>query len=112
MFWNYVDLRFKSTRAFRIEAELTVDSLVVRFRGEPLSNSILFVLSGKPRSANPIENCFSCGIDDCFRQVRKSTGRNGFGRTAYLVDEYWPEFDRYIGTTKRDTDLFHWTAKD
>jgi hypothetical protein len=107
VFWNYVDLRFKSRRAFRIEAELTVDSLVVRFRGEPLSKGILFVLPGKPRStnANQIKNCFSCGIDDCFRQVRKSTGSNGFGRTAYLVDEYWPEFDRYIGATKRETDL-------
>ena len=107
VFWNYVDLRFKSTRAFRIEAELTVDSLVVRFRGEPLSNRILFVLPGKPRSANAnqIENCFSCGIDDCFRQVRVPISRNGFGRTAYLVDEYWPEFDRYIGATKRETDL-------
>ena len=107
VFWNYVDLRFKSTRAFRIEAELTVDSLVVRFRGEPLSNRILFVLPGKPRSANAnqIENCFSCGIDDCFRQVRVPISRNGFGRTAYLVDEYWPEFDRYIGATRRETDL-------
>ena len=107
VFWNYVDLRFKSTRAFRIEAELTADSLIVRFRGEPLSKGILFVLPGKPRSANAneIENCFSCGRDDCFRQVRTPNSRNGFGRTAYLVDEYWPEFDRYIGATKRDTDL-------
>ncbi len=107
VFWNYVDLRFKSTRAFRIEAELTVDSLVVRFRGEPLSNGILFVLPGKPRSANvnQIENCFNCGIDDCFRQVRTPTNSNGFGRTAYLVDEYWPEFDRYIGAMKRESDL-------
>jgi hypothetical protein len=107
VFWNYVDLRFKSTRAFRVEAELTGDALVVRFRGERLSNGILFVLPGKPRSANAkqIKNCFSCGIDDCFRQVRTPTSRNGFGRTAYLVDEYWPEFDRYIGATKRETDL-------
>ena len=34
VFWNYVDLRFKSTHAFRIEAELTSDDLIVRFRGE------------------------------------------------------------------------------
>src|SRR4030095_15960699 len=34
VFWNYVDLRFKSTQAFRIEAELTSDDLIVRFRGE------------------------------------------------------------------------------
>jgi hypothetical protein len=106
VFWNYVDLRFKSTRAFRIEAELTVDSLVVRFRGEPLNKAMLFALPGNPRAnANQIENCFSCGIDNCFRQVRIPTSRNDFGGTAYLVDEYWPEFDRYIGTIKRETDL-------
>jgi len=75
VFWNYVDLRFRSTRAFRIEAELTLDSLVVRFKGEPGRGGILFVFPGKPRSAkaSQIENCISCGVDDCFRQVRKPT---------------------------------------
>ena len=107
VFWNYVDLRFRSTRAFRIEAELTLDSLVVRFKGEPGRGGILFVFPGKPRSANAsqIENCLSCGIDDCFRQVRKPTSRDDFGRTAYLVDEYWPEFDRYLSAKKCETDL-------
>ena len=32
VFWNYVDLRFKSSHPFRIEAQLTVDSLVARGR--------------------------------------------------------------------------------
>lgn len=128
VFWNYVDLRFKYTRAFRIEAELTTDSLVVRFRGERVDKGRPFVLPGKSRSASAtqIEDCFSCGIDDCFRQVRVPTNRNGFGRTAYLVDEYWPEFDLYIGAKKRETDLlcipldgkrlrrpnYAWTTKD
>jgi len=109
VFWNYVDLRFKSTHAFRIEAQLTVDSLVVRFRGEPVSNRKQFVLPMKTSShfekPNEIENCLTCGMQDCFRQVRAQTSRNGFGRTAYLLDEYWPEFDRYISATKRETDL-------
>ena len=28
-----------------------------------------------------------------------------FGQSAYLVDEYWPEFDRYISSTRREADL-------
>ncbi|HLL99878.1 MAG TPA: VanW family protein, partial [Pyrinomonadaceae bacterium] len=32
VFWNYVDLRFRSSHAFRIEAELTATHLIVRFR--------------------------------------------------------------------------------
>lgn len=109
VFWNYVDLRFKSTHAFHIEAELTADSLVVRFRGEPFSNRKQFVLptqtSSRLVNPNEIETCLSCGLQDCFRQVKARTSTNDFGRAAYLLDEYWPEFDRYISVTKRETDL-------
>ena len=41
VFWNYVDLRFKSTHDFRIEAELTADDLIVRFKGEVDTRSSL-----------------------------------------------------------------------
>ena len=109
VFWNYVDLRFKSTDAFRIEAALTVDSLVVRFRGEPVSSRKLFVMptktSNSSENLSEIQNCFSCGMQDCFRQVKAQTNRTDFGRTAYLLDEYWPEFDRHISATKRESDL-------
>ena len=33
VFWNYVDLRFRSDAAFRIEATLDGDELIVQFRG-------------------------------------------------------------------------------
>lgn len=109
VFWNYVDLRFKSTHAFRIETELTVDSLVVRFRGKPVGNRRQFAVPDKTSSdsqrSNEIENCSTCGVQDCFRQVAPQTSKIDFGRTAYLLDEYWPEFDRYITATKRETDL-------
>jgi hypothetical protein len=109
VFWNYVDLRFKSKHAFRIEAALTVDSLVVRFRGERVSSRKLFVVPTKTSNyfgnSNEIQNCFSCGMLDCFRQVKAQTNRTGFGRTAYLLDEYWPEFDRHISATRRESDL-------
>jgi len=109
VFWNYVDLRFKSRHPFRIEASLTADSLVVRFRGEPIRNPKLFGLTIRKISdlekPDEIENCLACGIQDCFRQVRSQARATDFGRTAYLVDEYWPEFDRYISATKCESDL-------
>jgi VanW like protein/Glycosyl transferases group 1 len=107
VFWNYVDLRFKSTQAFRIEAELTSDDLIVRFRGEVGARS-------SPRRSTTkrtvveldnVENCFSCEAQECFRHIRPLAIRSYSGRTAYLVDEYWPEFDRYIAATKRSDDL-------
>ncbi len=109
VFWNYVDLRFKSTHAFRIEAELTTETLVVCFKGEPAGNRKLFTLPARSLRAlqtpNEIQSCATCGTRNCFRQVEPQPSTIDLGRTAYLVDEYWPEFDRYISTTKRETDL-------
>ena len=101
VFWNYVDLRFRSQRAFRVEAFLTSESLVVRFRGEvrsqPSHRSIAVA------TPDVIENCSSCERTSCFRH--SPTPHTQFGRSAYLVDEYWPEFDRYISRARRESDL-------
>jgi hypothetical protein len=109
VFWNYVDLRFKSARAFRIEIKLTTESLVVRFKGEPRRDRKRLALRTESisvfKQANELENCSTCGTQDCFRQLAAQTSASDVGRTAYLVDEYWPEFDRYINGTKRKTDL-------
>jgi hypothetical protein len=107
VFWNYVDLRFKSTHAFRIEAELTRDDLIVRFKGEAGARSRLR-RSTKTRTVatvDNVKNCFTCEAGGCFRHITPFAIRNYSGRTAHLVDEYWPEFDRYIAATKRSDDL-------
>lgn len=107
VFWNYVDLRFKSTHAFRIEAELTSDELIVRFRSE------VGVRPGLRRSVTTaarhdnLNNCFTCDAHECFRHIGRSQIRSNAGRTAYLVDEYWPEFDSYIATKKQPSDLLY-----
>jgi hypothetical protein len=113
VFWNYVDLRFRATHAFRIEAELTVDSLVVRFRGEPKTvqhedtEHTGFSQKWIRPLNSQIKDCLTCGRQQCFRQAKAPLNARGVGRAAYLVDEYWPEFDRYIGATKRATDLLY-----
>ncbi len=107
VFWNYVDLRFKSTHSFRIEAELTSDDLIVRFRGEVGARSSLrrSTATGTVADFENVNDCFTCEAQECFRYVRPLAIRSYSGRTAYLVDEYWPEFDRYIAATKRSDDL-------
>jgi hypothetical protein len=108
VFWNYVDLRFKSTHAFRIEAELTADDLIVRFRSAPARHRRPILPSrtmSTVENLGRIGNCLTCGTHECFRHVKADAAKNDFGRTAYLLDEYWPEFDRYITATKRAADI-------
>jgi hypothetical protein len=109
VFWNYVDLRFKAAHAFRIEAALTADLLVVRFLGDPVGKHPQIVLpvraQNKHDQTGHMGGCFTCGTHSCFRRVKTASHRIGFGRAAYLLDEYWPEFQSYINATKREADL-------
>jgi len=114
IFWNYVDLRFRSRRTFRIEAYLSTDTLIVRLHGDsstciaetpaaespPKSKNFLPLLT-VPHMADP-NSCVSCGVNDCFRYVEPR--KQVKGRTAYLVDEYWPEYDQYISEHRAEID--------
>ena len=106
VFWNYVDLRFKSATPFRIEASMTADHLKVRFRssGTVKQVSRAPLILGRPAIIRGPESCATCSIDTCFRHIDRSNLPRVFGRTAWLVDECWPEFDKYIQS--------HRTAKD
>lgn len=111
VFWNYVDLRFKSNCAFRIEAELTADKLIVRFKSHKTSvnnNSNIFTQtespSAKPLKTKIINGCASCGVEQCFRSFKAEPNIN-FGRAAFLVDEFSPEFDQYLQETRQTKDL-------
>jgi hypothetical protein len=94
VFWNYIDLRFRSKSAFRIEIEINDKILLVRFRGKSaVKNS--FAENVILEKAQTINDCLSCGVSSCFRNVNKKT-KEKF-HTAYLLDEKWPEFDGYLG---------------
>lgn len=100
VFWNYIDLRFRSPNAFRIEAKLDAKHLSVKFLSDKTKEKNLFQI--QKRSAKPaahVENCATCGVEDCFRVV-KPPKNSDFGRTAFLVDEFSPEFDEYIQAAK------------
>ena len=105
VFWNYVDLRFKSSSAFRIEATMDANFLNVRFRSERKEDRLQAQFQEKRVKTTSIgpQSCVTCSEHDCFRHVERKAA--GFGRSAYLVDEYYPEFDKYIGEVKREQDL-------
>lgn len=108
VFWNYVDLRFTSPHAFRIEVGLDAESLTVRLKGDansaPRPSLVSITARGNAGTHAP-QNCFSCGVHECFRHAGREAGDAGLARSAYLVDEYWPEFDKYLCETKRERDL-------
>lgn len=108
IFWNYVDLRFRSTNKFRIEAELDANHLIVRFKSQESfaqyqKSSLPVVQIKNNHSTVSINNCASCGVESCFRSLKTHT--TNFGRKAFLVDEFSPEFDSYLQENKRENDV-------
>lgn len=102
VFWNYVDLRFRSERPFRIEAKLDEKDLIVRFRGERSTEAALHQIRRIPIHNDTPQSCATCEMD-CHRVVDSGTHRD-FGKTAFLVDEYSPEFDSYIQQVRTPKD--------
>ena len=108
VFWNYVDLRFKSPTAFRIEAHLGKDHLRVKFKSEARKNKFVQIKKNgngdNPKSKNQTpQSCATCGVESCFRSL-KFDAHSDFGRTAFLVDEFSPEFDDYLNRAKNAGD--------
>lgn len=108
VFWNYIDLRFKSPNAFRIEARLGKDHLRVCFKSDARKNNFVQISKGatnknsENQNSNP-QSCATCGVESCFRSL-KPDAHLTFGRTAFLVDEFSPEFDEYIQKNKTARD--------
>jgi len=103
VFWNYVDLRFRSPEPFRIEARLDAENLTLRFRGNKIEKKQLFQITKNGANGHGPNSCATCGEESCFRNVRPDTSRE-FGKTAYLVDEYSAEFDKFIQSDRKEKD--------
>jgi hypothetical protein len=120
VFWNYIDLRFRmrsadsAIGAVQFDAILTEDALVVRLWGIPIiSNPVIAnpVVSScdsiekvaEERSLVPAHTCQTCNVSNCFRNqpTVQSTVQSAGKVTAYLLDEYWSEFDRWIQSRPR-----------
>ncbi len=96
--WNYVDLRFRPRQGVRIQVQLSGQALTVRFLSAlPVSIKAIAPPPAEtlPRALNPIAHtCTDCGVNACFRHIEPETG--SAGKSAYLLDECWPEFLTYI----------------
>lgn len=103
--WNYIDLRFKSSFDFRIEIELTSDKLVVNYRSKQKnlkSNDDKFDL----RNSNKLNDCYSCGNFACFKHPDRTSVKQEIATTTFILDEKWPEYDKYVSEIATATDNF------
>ncbi|HEX8249666.1 MAG TPA: VanW family protein [Pyrinomonadaceae bacterium] len=110
VFWNYVDLRFRSPNAFRIEAELTATHLIVRLRAKAKNDKLIQLkreknsLDSRLPTLNSPNSCMTCGVGECFRSETPDEAID-FGSTAFLLDEFSTEFDEYVQATREKKDF-------
>jgi hypothetical protein len=103
--WNYIDLRFKSSFDFRIEIELTSDKLVVCFKSKQKNFKATddkFDL----RHSNKLNDCYSCGNFACFKHPDRTSLKQEIATTTFILDEKWPEYDKYLTETATASDNF------
>ncbi|GAB2177744.1 VanW family protein [Dongia sp. agr-C8] len=103
--WNYVDLRFRAPQALQLRVTLSATALKVQlYARAPRASILMPVLDLDHRPLTPANDCGSCGQTRCHRHedplIRQGTRKLGaprvLGRTAFLLDEAWPEFRAYV----------------
>ena len=109
--WNYVDFRFRAPIPLLLESFLTHDNLVVRLRAthrDPAMTSQ--ARAGLPYFTTPpkasANSCETCGTHSCFRHKDFFAGPRVETKSAFLLDECWPEFRRYTQAHQQPGDLF------
>lgn len=103
--WNYIDLRFKSSKDFRIETELSADKLIVSFKSKQKnikSEKSNFNL----KQSDKLNDCYSCGNSACFKHPDRSSVKQEIETTTFILDEKWNEFDDYVQSISKDSDNF------
>ncbi|HLM02259.1 MAG TPA: glycosyltransferase, partial [Pyrinomonadaceae bacterium] len=63
-------------------------------------------LDSRLPTLNQPNSCMTCGVGECFRSEKPpATDSIDFGCTAFLLDEFSAEFDRYIRHTREKKDF-------
>jgi hypothetical protein len=125
--WNYVDLRFSAPQDMLLRVVVERDDLLVQFlapsspppRGEvglrsnpgggrdaskrPPPEALRASTSPRGGGEKEVRTCGTCNEVQCFRHEQHCGGPAG--RTAYLVDENWPEFRKYVRETRKSGDV-------
>ncbi|HET6431839.1 VanW family protein [Dyella sp.] len=97
VFWNYVDLRIRAPVAWRIELTLTATELVLALRVATGNTNPGSINAATVASTSALaRSCLNCDQADCFRH--RSLSDQGRARTAWLLDDAVPEFERWLQT--------------
>ena len=104
--WNYVDLRFRSNHAFRIETEISFDKLIVKFKSSAKSTLPANIQSNTLLQSSKLNDCYSCGNFACFKHPDRTSVKQERAITTFILDEKWPEYDDYIKTVSTAKDFF------
>ncbi len=106
--WNYVDLRFAAPRAMMLRVVVERDELVVRLLASTPSivpSPETLRVSASPQEGGEETTAHSCGTCEQTRCFRHEHAPAPAGRTAYLVDENWPELRAYVARGRGDGDV-------
>ena len=109
VFWNYVDLRFRAASDIQLSVRLTDRTLIVRIQAVGKAPDLSRPTPRTPTKeevavpAIAVESCETCGVESCFRHLESGSAPSR-GITAWLVDAWWPEFDRYLHAERRSGD--------
>ena len=98
--WNYVDLRFTSGRALLLRVRLDARELIVELLARDGAAVQEREIAAGPDARQDAASCESCDETSCFRHGAAVSEGHG----AFLVDEFWPEFDAHIGRTRNTGD--------
>ncbi|RYE96158.1 MAG: vanw family protein, partial [Oxalobacteraceae bacterium] len=104
VFWNYLDLRVRSDRPWRLEVKLDDSHLAVRILAQAAPQPHAVPLAPTPRSpllSSQPGDCTTCDETDCHRHVGASPSR---AHCAWLIDEPTPEFTAYRHAQWREGD--------
>jgi hypothetical protein len=82
---------------------LDADSLIVSLQADTAGGAISIDGATARETRAPAGSCATCGETRCFRHETKPSTRTG--RTAFVVDEFWPEHDAYLATLRRPDDI-------
>ncbi|HEX4296031.1 MAG TPA: VanW family protein [Rhizomicrobium sp.] len=94
--WNYVDLRFTSDRALSLRVRLDARDLIVELLARDDTAIRAHDAAAGADTRRDAAGCESCDETSCFRHGAAASE----GHRAFLVDEFWPEFDSHIGRTR------------
>jgi len=103
VFWNYVDLRFRSPQAFRIEARMNGRDLEIWFRGTGSAGATDMPPPILAPRGN-VHDCVSCGQVSCFRQTTSPVVSQA-RQAAWLIDACWPEYATLFTTQASSGDM-------